>query len=74
MLRLRVAKIMRERGISAYALGKGAGLNYATAYRLSRSDEFGRLRYETLNRLCEFFQVQPGELIEWVPDKKRGRR
>ena len=34
MVRLRVAELMKARRISAYALAKGAGLNYATAYRL----------------------------------------
>jgi DNA-binding Xre family transcriptional regulator len=73
-VRLRVADLMESRGISAYALGKGAGLGYPTAYRLSRpGGEFGRLEQETLNRLCEFFEVQPGELLEWTPDRKRTR-
>jgi DNA-binding Xre family transcriptional regulator len=77
MLRLRVAELMRVRGLSALALSKGSGLAYATAYRVSRSSAgFGRLDVNTLNRLCEYFCVQPGELIEWVPDveelEKRG--
>lgn len=70
MLRLRVAELMRARGLSAFALSKGSGLAYATAYRLTRdSARFGRLEVQTLNRLCEYFRVQPGELIEWVPDE-----
>lgn len=70
MVRLRVAQLMRKRGISAYALAKGAGLNYATAHRVSRpGGEFGRLEADTLNRMCEYFGVQPGELIEWVADR-----
>ena len=74
MVRLRVAELMRTRGLSAYALGKGAGLTYPTAYRLSRSSgKFGRLEAETLNRLCEFLQVQPAELLEWIPDR-RGKK
>ena len=71
MVRLRVAELMKARRISAYALAKGAGLNYATAYRLSRPNgKFQRLESATLDRVCEFLQVQPGELIEWVPDRK----
>jgi len=71
MVRLRVAELMKARRISAYALAKGAGLNYATAYRLSRPNgKFQRLESATLDRVCEFFQVQPGELIEWVPEKR----
>jgi DNA-binding Xre family transcriptional regulator len=69
MVRLRVAEMMRDRGITAYRLSRGSGLAYPTAHRISQpSGRFGRLEVDTLNRLCEFFRVQPGELIEWVPD------
>jgi DNA-binding Xre family transcriptional regulator len=69
MVRLRVAELMKARRLSAYALAKGAGLNYPTAYRLSRpAGRFQRLESRTLNRLCEFFGVQPGELLEWIPN------
>ena len=73
MIRLRVAALMRVRGLSAYGLGKGAGITYPTAYRLAReTGDFSRLEKDTLNRLCQFFRVQPGELIEWVPDGEEG--
>lgn len=71
MVRLRIAELMRARGLSPYAFGKAVGITFPTAYRLARpSGDFGRLERETLNRLCEFFRVQPGELIEWVPDNQ----
>lgn len=67
MVRLRIHLLMKERHISAYALSKGANLSYPSAYRLSRiGGRFGRLHAETLDALCDFFQVQPGRLIEWV--------
>ncbi len=63
---------MEERGITAYALSRGAKLSYPTAYRLSRpGGRFGRLHADTLDRLCAFFEVQPGSLLEWVPDRRR---
>lgn len=66
---------MAQRGITAYALSRGAGLSYPTAYRLSRqSGSFGRLHAETLERLCEFFEVQPCELLRWTPAQGRRRR
>lgn len=69
VVRLQVAELMKKRGITAYRLSREAGLAYPTAYRLSQPPGvFGRLEVDTLNRLCEFFRVQPGELIEWVPD------
>jgi len=65
---------MKVRHISAYALSKGTGLSYPSAYRLSRPDgKFGRLHAETLSLLCRFFEVQPGRLLEWVALKPRRR-
>jgi DNA-binding Xre family transcriptional regulator len=70
MVRLRIHQLMARRGISAYALSRGAGISYPSAYRLSRpAGRFGRLHADTLNRLCTFFGVQPGALLEWVPKK-----
>jgi DNA-binding Xre family transcriptional regulator len=60
---------MKARRISAYALCKGTTLSYPSAYRLSRpGGRFGRLNADTLDRLCGFFKVQPGALIEWRAD------
>lgn len=55
--------------MTAYQLAKDAGFTQPRAYRLASEDgAFDRLEADALNRLCEFFQVQPGELLEWVPD------
>jgi DNA-binding Xre family transcriptional regulator len=68
MVRLRIDKLMARRGISAYALSRGAHISYPSAYRMSRpGGRFGRLHADTLDRLCTFFRVQPGALMEWVP-------
>ena len=72
MVRLTVHDLMTRRGITAYALSRGAGLSYPSAYRISRRGSFGRLHADTLDRLCAFFDVQPGDLLEWIPG--RGRR
>ncbi len=68
VVRLRIHQIMKDRGITAYALSKGANLSYPTAHRLSRpGGTFGRLHSETLNALCLFFHLQPGDFIQWIP-------
>ena len=70
MVRLQIHQLMTTRGITAYALSKGADMAYPSAYRLSRpGGQFGRLHADTLDRLCHFFRVQPGKLIQWVPTK-----
>jgi DNA-binding Xre family transcriptional regulator len=67
MVRLRIHEIMKARHITAYALSKGAHLSYPSAWRLSRQEgQFRRLHADTLNALCEFFELQPGALMEWV--------
>lgn len=72
MVRLTVWKLLEARGLTAYALAKGTNLTEPRAYRLAaESGEFERLEQDAINELCTFFEVQPGELLEWVPDKKR---
>jgi DNA-binding Xre family transcriptional regulator len=69
VVRLKVAQLLPERGITAYALAQGAGFTQPRAYRLASEDgAFDRLEADAPNRLCEFFNMQPGELLEWVPD------
>ena len=71
MVRLLVHELMARRGITAYALSRGAKLSYPSAYRLSRrGGRFGRLHADTLDKLCNFFRVQPGALLEWEPPKR----
>jgi putative transcriptional regulator len=75
MVRLTVRELMQRRGITAYALSRGAGLSYPSAYRLSRPGAgFGRLHADTLDRLCAYFEVQPGKLLEWIPAKRGAGR
>jgi len=72
MIRLRIHQLLAQRGLSAYALSQGAKVSYPTAYRMSRPGaRFGRLHADTLDRLCTFFRVQPGTMLEWVPDRRR---
>jgi DNA-binding Xre family transcriptional regulator len=73
MVRLMVHQLMARRRITAYALSRGAELSYPSAYRLSRpGGRFGRLHADTLDKLCTFFKVPPGALLEWSPTKTNG--
>ena len=75
MVRLTLHHLMRKRGISAYALSRGTGLSYPSAYRLSRpAGVFGRLHADTLERLCDYLGVQPGDLLRWTPGRRGKER
>ena len=73
MVRLRVAELLRERGLKPYDLITGAGFSPNASYKLA-GGEFERINADTIDRLCEFFKVSPGELIERTPDTPAKRR
>ena len=61
--------ILKRKGWTPYRLAQQTGLTVPTAYRLADPDlVFGRFTADTLDRLCAALDVQPGELLEWVPD------
>ena len=71
---------MQPRGITAYALSRGADISYPSANRQPPTGvKFGRLHWETLDRLCTFFEVQPGTLngdadrVSWCRGSGNGR-
>jgi len=74
LIRFHLAAILERRGWTPYRLARETGLTVPTAYRLAdRELQFGRFTADTLDRLCAALDVQPGELLEWVPEKKRRR-
>ena len=75
MIRFRLAELLKRRGWTPYRLSQMSGLTAPTAYRLADpSLRFGRFTTDTLDRLCRALDVQPGELLERVPDQKKRRR
>jgi putative transcriptional regulator len=77
VIRFRLAAVLKRKGWTPYRLSQETGLTVPTAYRLADPDmEFGRFTADTLDRLCAALEVQPADLLEWVPDEKpqRARR
>lgn len=75
MIRFRLDAVLKRKGWTPYRLSQVTGLTAPTAYRLADPDlRFGRFTADTLDRLCDALEVQPGELLEWVPEKKAKRR
>ena len=67
VVRLRLRKVLRQRGMTPYALAKCAGLSLTTIYRLTRKDgRFGRIEAETLDKICTVLKCEPGDLFEKV--------
>lgn len=47
---------------------KEIGLSSATVTKLSKGES---VTTDTLLRICERFDVQPGDIMEYVPDEKQ---
>lgn len=57
--RLRVADVVRATGMSKSTLHK------------LYNDESSRIDFNTINQLCEFLDVQVGDLFGYEPDSKQ---
>ena len=71
-MRLRIGKLLEERGLNAHEFAKLAGLPITTAYRLANLKKPPKqLHAATIDKVCEALGVQPGDLFEYVPRKHR---
>ena len=57
--------LLSERKITQ--LCKDTGISTNVVSKISKNEVF---KTDTLNRICEYLQVQPGEIMEWIPDEK----
>lgn len=65
-LRLRLREILRERGLTGYALSKYTGLSLNTIYRLMHKEgRLGLIHADTLERLCGALRITPTELFDY---------
>lgn len=60
-----ILKKLKEAGYSTYRLRNDKLLGEATIQKI-RNDE--PISWENISRICELLQVQPGDLMEYIPD------
>lgn len=58
--------VLNKRNLSKGDLKKLAGISSVTMARISKGDS---ITTEVLNRICAALDIQPGELMEYVPDE-----
>ncbi|MGV2830623.1 helix-turn-helix domain-containing protein [Myxosarcina sp. GI1(2024)] len=63
-----VQRFIDSRGLSVYRFQKQTGVSSTTCYLLY-SNQKHLPSAKTLERICDAYQVQPYELIEWVSDR-----
>ncbi|MBD2504873.1 helix-turn-helix transcriptional regulator [Anabaena azotica FACHB-119] len=66
----KIKQFLGERGITAYQFRKDVGIAQRTAYDLYNNPE--QLPSSTvLSKICDTYEIQPGEVLEWVPKGKK---
>lgn len=57
--------LLKERKITKTQLTKDTGISTNIVSKISKNEGF---KTETIDRLCEYLQVQPSEIMEWIPN------
>ena len=59
--------MMRERKVSQYALIKKYGISPGQITRIKRNESIST---HTVEMFCKILDCQPGDLMEYIPDKE----
>ena len=59
--------LLQERKITKTPLTKDTGISTNIVSKISKNEGF---KTETIDRLCEYLQVQPSEIMEWIPNEE----
>ena len=61
----KLMNILSERQMNKRQLSEAIGIKANTMSALSKNRNVNMV---TINRICEYLQVQPSEIMEWIPD------
>ena len=67
----RLDSLLKERNITKTQLCKETGISTNVISKISKNEGF---KTETIDRLCEFLQVQPSDIMEWIPNEEYEKR
>ena len=70
MIKLKVPELLKKHNLNATDLMRQANIAYGTAFKLAKGNGKG-ISFEVLNTLCELFDVEAGEILEYIPDKDK---
>lgn len=71
MIRFKIKELMEARGTTPTELMRGANISYTMAHKFRNYDQSDpkksndSISFEVLDKLCEFFGVEVGELLEY---------
>lgn len=63
----KLLKLLQDNNITSYTISKNKLMSQSTLNRIKNGT--GGLDCNTLDKLCNYFNCQPSDLIEYVPDE-----
>jgi len=73
MIEIQVEGLLETRGRSFYWLAKQTGISHTTLWRLKKDKALG-INFDTLDKLCQVLECQPGDLLSHANGKKPGKK
>lgn len=73
MIEIRIDQLLKAHGRTFYWLAKETGISHTTLWRLKKGKSLG-INFETLERLCEALDCQPGDMVMFINHDKQRRR
>jgi putative transcriptional regulator len=68
MIEIRIDELLENRGRSFYWLAKETGISHTTLWRFKKGRALG-INFETLEKVCETLQCQPGDVLSHTNKK-----
>ena len=73
MIEIRVDQLLAEHGRTFYWLAKETGISHTTLWRLKKGKALG-INFETLEKMCQALNCQPGDVLAANGKKAAGKR
>lgn len=73
MIEIRIDELLEGHGRSFYWLAKETGISHTTLWRLKKGKALG-INFETLEKMCDLLQCQPGDLLVHTNRRKISKR
>ncbi len=68
MIRLRLDRVMLEKGFSLQELASKVGITNANMSNI-KTGKINAIRFSTLDAICKILECQPGDILEYCDDE-----
>ena len=68
MIKLRLDRVMVEKGISLQDLAAKVGITNANMSNI-KTGKINAIRFSTLDAICKILECQPGDILEYIEEE-----